>query len=664
MRTYNHNFTCYEAFELFVSQHQISEDSTLLIQYFDGMLNVENSRELLEYLSTKFRNAHIIGTSTDGEIFNETVQDHSVILSFSIFESVTLASLSVSLDEGSFTAGEELGREATRFGAQAMIVFSDAFATNGDLLMEGFTQHSNNVILAGGMAGDNGKFQSTYVISGAKLYSKRAVAIMLKGENLRVNNGYSFHWLPIGPTFRVTHSVDNIVYTLDDRPILEVYRDYLGDSVADTLQSVGVAFPLILKQKSQLIGRAPLISYEDGALGFGGSIPQGAKVQFGIGNANLILESSRETFNSCLTQSPESIFVYSCMARRRFLGDAIGMETIPLHTIAPTSGFFTYGEFYTDPKNYQSSLLNETMTFLILSENDTKPLSIDSRPSTDTKEWSLITFGALSHLVTKTTDELQSLNHSLQQRVKEQVGEIRAKEKIMLAQSKRATMGEMLNMIAHQWRQPIAAIGLISDNLLLDLTLDGVDERKVKESIANIQKRIHHLSKTIDDFGNYFGSESRLETIHVYELFNELIVIVGKSLESHSIMFVPKINPDLMIHCNYREVIQICLNVINNAKDAILERGIENGIIEFEHNRQFHYDLICIQDNGGGVSPEIEEKIFEPYFSTKSEKNGTGLGLYMSKTIAQDHLGGDLAYLSTPNGSRFCLSIPRHDGEA
>lgn len=657
MKTYNHQFIGYDELELFLSLNDIKNTPSLLIQFFDGMLNKENTKELLLYLSMRVSNAHIIGTSTDGEIMNDSVKENSVILSFTLFDNVELSLFHTSLDQGSLDAGCQIGTHAKNFGAKAVIVFSDSFATNGDLLMQGFTESSENIILAGGMAGDNGQFKATYVISGSQLYQNRVVSLMMKGDNLRVNNGYSFHWLPIGPKLTVTRSEDNIVYTLNHKPIIDVYRDYLGDTVADTLPSVGVAFPIIFEKEGKLIGRAPLIPYSDGSLGFGGSIPQGSEVQFGIGNANLILESSRETFDACLTQSPETIFVYSCMARRRFLGDAIGMETMPLNAIAPVSGFFTYGEFYTDPHNWQSSLLNETMSFLVLSETDAKATSNIHIPI-KSKEWSLITFSALSHLVSKTTNELQTLNTKLQEKIDTQISDSHAKDEIMVSQARMAIMGEMIGMIAHQWRQPITVIGMVTNNSILDIQMGDFNVNRMLDDLTLIDKQVHFLSQTIDDFRNFFRPNKLPQHFTFNDIHNDIKTIMVKSFDSHDIriVFSGDMQSDIQTYKN--EFLQVFLNILNNSKDAFIENQTVNPTILCSCEERNDSILFLIQDNAGGISEAILNRIFEPYFSTK-EKNGTGLGLYMSSIIVEKHLKGNIRVCTYDNVTIFALQIPK-----
>ncbi len=659
MKTYNHIYTNNKNLELFIKEHNLDISQTLLIQCFDGILDRDATCSLLLFMQSILPHAIIIGASTDGEIIDGATCAKQFVISFSTFESSQIETKKISLEVGSFEAGKALGQEALSFGAKAMVIFADPFHTNGDELMAGVDVYRSDIIVAGGLAGDNGNFQSTYVILGTEIYQESVVAFFVKGESLHVSNISSFNWIPIGPSFKVTSSQDNLVYTIDNIPIIEVYREYFGDDVADKLPNVGVAFPVILNIDGQEVGRAPMVVLENGGLGFGGSIPQGSQIQFGIGNTQLILEASNTTQDKLIDINPEAIFVYSCMARRRFLGTFIDYEIKPLSRIAPVSGFFTYGEFYTNESNKRCSLLNETMTLLALSEREN---SVKNQPTLTAKaadhDWSMITFNALSHLINKTSIELQDLNRSLQHKVDEEIARNREKDKMMLAQSKQATMGEMMSMIAHQWRQPIATIGLISDNLAIDVALNELQIERIVESTELISKQVHYLSKTIDDFSNYFRPDNIKKTFLISDFYQELSEIIGKSLEHKNIIFGGDLDGDHEI-CTYKqELFQVCINIINNAKDAILEKKIEGGTIVFMHKHTKGKDQIQIIDNAGGIDAAIAQKIFDPYFSTKDEKHGTGLGLYISKTIVEQNLEGDLSQYNDAGGSVFLIQIP------
>jgi signal transduction histidine kinase len=658
MKVYTHLFSSKEALELFLDENHISDSIHLLIQCFDGTLDVEKTSEILVNLKALLPSAYIIGSSTDGEIIDGDTKNNSLIFNFSLFASTNIATYIKKLEEDSFALGVEIGTLSFLHNAKAAILFADGLNCNGDNLMRGIISTQSNVLFAGGMSGDNALFNQTYVILNDVIYFNSVVIAFLSGDELRANSNYSFNWIPIGPEFTVTHSVENRLYSVDDIPIVQVYREYLGDAIANSLPAVGVAFPIIMRSSGDLIGRAAMGIYDDDSLLFGGNIPQGEKVQIGLGNTSLMIENTDETLQQINTYQPQGIYIYSCMARRRFLGDSIHSEIFPLQQIAPVSGFFTYGEFYTNQLQKQCSLMNQTMSILTLSEDPlhTQPLK-DPFQKVTHSDWSMITFNALSHLINKTSIELQMLNSTLKRRISQEITQNREKDKMMLSQAKRATMGEMIGMIAHQWRQPIATIGLISDNLALDVALDEVTTEKISSSTTMINDQVQHLSKTIDDFSNYFRPENNQESFRIEEFYNEIVVIIGKSLEHRRISISFDFQPDSVITTHKRELMQICLNLINNSKDAIVDQEIKHGHIHFLHRFINDKDQIHISDNGGGISDEIMDSIFDPYFSTKTDKNGTGLGLYMSKTIAQQHLNGDLIAINNPDGAVFIITI-------
>lgn len=661
MKVYTHLFSSNEALELFLDENHICDSMHLLVQCFDGTLDVETTGAMVIHLKALLPSAYIIGSSTDGEIIDGEIKNHSLIMNFSLFDSTSIVTYVKKLDEDSFDLGVEIGSLSLLHNAKAAILFADGLNCNGDNLMSGITSTHSNALFAGGMSGDNALFNQTYVILDDAIYFNSVVIAFLSGDELRANSNYSFNWIPIGPEFTVTHSVENRLYSVDDIPIVQVYREYLGDAVADSLPAVGVAFPIIMRSSGDLIGRAAMGIYEDDSLLFGGNIPEGTIIQIGLGNASLMIENTDETQRQINTYQPQGIYIYSCMARRRFLGESIQSEVFPLQQIAPVSGFFTYGEFYTNHLQKQCSLMNQTMSILTLSEDSLHVQSLkDPFQKVKIDDWSIITFNALSHLINKTSIELQMLNSTLKRRISQEISQNREKDKMMLSQAKRATMGEMISMIAHQWRQPIATIGLISDNLSLDVALDEVTTEKISSSTTMINDQVQYLSKTIDDFSNYFRPENNQESFTVEQFYNEIIAIIGKSLEHRGIAITFDFKSDSVITTHRRELMQICLNLINNSKDAIVDKKIQNGHIHFLHRFVTDKDQIHISDNGGGIPEEIIESIFDPYFSTKTDKNGTGLGLYMSKTLAQQHLNGDLIAINNPKGAVFIITISQY----
>ncbi|MDO8455153.1 MAG: HAMP domain-containing sensor histidine kinase [Sulfurimonas sp.] len=237
---------------------------------------------------------------------------------------------------------------------------------------------------------------------------------------------------------------------------------------------------------------------------------------------------------------------------------------------------------------------------------------------------------------------------------------VQEKEEMMLAQSRHAAMGEMISMIAHQWRQPIAAIAMGANNMLVDIELEELEPKSVKEGALLILDQSMHLSKTIDDFKNFFRPNKQRETVLVNDVLEETFTIIEKSLESHDITVEKRYNSHTPVSIYSRELLQVFINIIKNAKEALLGANISNPIISVATSEDAENVSISICDNGKGIDKAIIAKIYEPYFSTKDEKTGTGLGLYMSKIIVEKHLLGTLhAENIEEGGVCFIISLPK-----
>ena len=201
----------------------------------------------------------------------------------------------------------------------------------------------------------------------------------------------------------ITKVENNRVYKIDNKSALDTYAHYLGEETADALPSVGVGFPLIVKRNGIKVARSIVAKHEDGSLSFAGNLHEGDKVRFGYGNPKDLLSQSVDIFNDIQNQSPESIFVYSCMARKYFLQDSIEQEIKPLQSIATTAGFFTYGEFFSGKKN---ELLNQTMTIISLSESRKENTLVKTSIKRENKSYHM-SINALIHLLDKTSLEAQ-----------------------------------------------------------------------------------------------------------------------------------------------------------------------------------------------------------------------------------------------------------------
>ena len=456
--------------------------------------------------------------------------------------------------------------------------------------------------------------------------------------------------------------------------MIYIYMKYLGSKVAVQLPQAGIEFPLIIEEEGYSFARTIVKVHDDGSLSFSGDVEEGSSVRFGIGDIEAIVEHADDTFYRLQSKPVESLFVYSCAGRKSFLKDDISKELEKLSTLAPMSGFFTYGEFYTH--QYGSSLLKQSMTVLSLSESevvrqtieiatvaarrnnlviealshltnvtakeaedlnqklighvDQKNRELESsqlffqtifetanegiwvldknfittqvnmgvckilgfaqedivgkpfkdfideslqekffkqtqhgylineqcneiifRDSNDKKLYCLISIESIKNMNDKedayfamisditqrqeSQKELVELNSLLEERISDEVLKNREKDALMFQQLRHAQMGEMISMIAHQWRQPLTAISTLTSGMKLDLVLGTPDFDVYEKSLDYVDEHVQHLSETINDFRNFFNPNKELEASDIQELVDNALSIVGASLKQHSI---------------------------------------------------------------------------------------------------------------------------------
>jgi PAS domain S-box-containing protein len=235
--------------------------------------------------------------------------------------------------------------------------------------------------------------------------------------------------------------------------------------------------------------------------------------------------------------------------------------------------------------------------------------------------------------------------------------ELKEKEKMVLFQSKHSAMGEMISMIAHQWRQPLSCISSIVSRIKLKNNINKVDKEFLNTTLNEMNEYIQYMSNTIDDFRSFFSVDTKKELISLNEIVFIVYKMIDKSLSSLNINIEIQ-NLELTKKQLYKnELIQVIVNILNNAKDIFLERKIDNPKIKISFLENEKYQYIYIQDNAKGIDKNIIQSIFNPYFSTKSQKNGSGLGLYICKTILEKNNLGTIEVKNKDDGVIFTIII-------
>lgn len=222
------------------------------------------------------------------------------------------------------------------------------------------------------------------------------------------------------------------------------------------------------------------------------------------------------------------------------------------------------------------------------------------------------------------------------------VSELKAKEKLLFQQSKMASMGEMLENIAHQWRQPLSLISTCASSLKIQKQLDNLDEERLVHNLDIIIKNSQYLSNTIDDFRNYFKADKQKYSFDINDNLNKAITLVEQRLHNKNIQIELNYEKIMLINSYENEFLQVILNLLNNSSDALISNLEENRKIFIDSFEKNNFYIIKIKDNAGGIKEEILEKVFEPYFTTKHKNKGTGIGLYMCHEIITKHFYGNI----------------------
>jgi C4-dicarboxylate-specific signal transduction histidine kinase len=258
-------------------------------------------------------------------------------------------------------------------------------------------------------------------------------------------------------------------------------------------------------------------------------------------------------------------------------------------------------------------------------------------------------------------DEAKDLIFNQQEQLQQQINELIQKDQLLTVQSKQAVMGEMISMIAHQWRQPLSTVTLsISDIQVKRMLGNALNEEQLDDTLQEISDTVVYLSETIDDFQTYFNPNKNINTISIKELLNKAMNFTQPRLKSSkiTITLTLDIQKDEIIETYINELIQVILNILNNAIDELEKIESREPLVEITLVDEDDSFVLTIRDNANGIESENIDSIFEPYYSTKG-KNGTGLGLYMSQMIMQKQFNSKIEVSSSSEGSAFSMRVPK-----
>ena len=600
----------------------------ILIQIFCGKGQKE-LQQVANELTALLPHAVCIGTTTDGEIENHSIHTKQTVISISTFDSTQIKSTHVHT-KNSFEDGKTLATQLIEQNTKLLIVFTDGTTTNGEDFLKGIESVNNKIIVAGGMAGDNGNFIQTYIAEGNKILNQGAVGVSLNSDTLHIHNDYSFNWDPIGVGHKIDKVEHNRVYSIDGITPVEFYAKYLGEYVADALPATGIEFPLILEKGTLKIARAVIAKHDDGSLSFAGNLKEGDMVRLGFGNAEMIINDPATALEKFCQVPVETFFLYSCMARRRYMPGFIQVEIEPFAQLAPVAGFFTYAEFY--HHNDHNELLNQTLTAVALSESDEdqKLLHCPERMdvSNEHSEYAT-TIQALTHLIQQSTADLEAQASKLSAE-KQYSQELLANQKLFMR---------------HAIHETITPLSVIMSNIELYEM-----EQEKNTYMSNIEAAMKNVFTIYDDL-SYLVKKDQVEylkhTIDLLDYVRSRIDFFSEVASQTNLSFELKSDIDkAIIYFNETKLQRVVDNNLTNAIKYTLEN--ESIVVSLDGS-----DSLCtLSFSSRSTHIQQPEKVFDAYYREGHSEEGFGLGLNLVKQIC-DEEGVVIELVSNAQLTRF-----------
>ena len=630
MRTFNYTLDD-KAINQIIDFSYFINKKNILIQIFCG-----NSKEVLhrlcEYLLDCLPQAICIGSSTDGEIKDSEVSTRKTIISITTFENTQLQ-LASSCSKNSYENGKYIASTLCNEDTKLLIAFTDGDSTNGEEFLKGIEDVNNEVRICGGMAGDNANFKQTFVCAQDEILTSGAVAVALNSKTLKVSTAYNFNWSPIGIEHKIDEVKNNRVYKISGLKPLDFYEKYLGEYVAKSLPATGIEFPLIVQRNGLPIARAVINKHKDGSLSFAGNLHEGDIVKLGFGNVELIMNNPIESlFKDYDINDTQAFFIYSCMARRRYMPSMIDMEIKPFCQIAPTSGFFTYGEFYHNVDH--NELLNQTFTIVALSEIEHNDKDINSNE-------------LIENPISEHARSLQALTHLIQQSSRDynkQSEELEVKSEY--AQNLLTAQKQFLKHAVHETNTPLSII-------MGNIEMFEMEHGKNKY-LSNIEVAMKNLFSIYDDLA-YLIKKDQVNVakhdINIVDFIRSRIDFFSQTANKSKLKFnFVNNNDEIILNFNEIKLQRIVDNNLTNAIKYTFENETIDVIIL---SKNAHCDLV-IRSNSKQILDH--QKIFEEYYREENTKEGFGLGLNLVKRICSEENVG-ISLESGENYSSFTYTF-------
>ena len=591
----------------------------------------------------------IIGASSVGEICDGKMFTDSTVIIFSFFENSLLNIFSYECKLGSEEAiGEALVKDVETLNSdvKGMLLLSTPVTCDAGKLFNSITASNLSYPVFGGGAGDYENKRKTLVFDGTHCYEQGVISVVFSGKSLCIEPFTYLGWQPLSKEITITEIGEMSVKSLDGKPAFSVYEKYLGIKADDNFFQNSLEFPFLIYRNGQIIARTPFfVNEKDGSIQMVGDVQVGEKFRIGYGNPQMILAESVHIQKKMQDFNPEAIFLYTCICRRFLLQQDANLETVPFNNIAPTAGFYTFGEFCSN--GTFNSLLNSSMVAVGIREgangkeieHDESKLTKNYKPKLDpyTNKHSRI-LSRLLYFISVTTKELEEQNQ--------------------LLKSLNEQKNEFLGIAAHDLRNPIGIIQGFSE--LLEESID--DEYKdYTKVITKMSSKMLNLLDDLLDISKIEAGKLDLKKDEIdYKAFVTQNVRMNEFLaRSKGIKIVSDLGvSEIIVSIDKEKIDQVLNNLVGNA----IKYSYPDSTITVKVFKALNQIVTQVIDNGQGIPEKEIDGLFYPFKQTSvrptSGEASHGLGLAIVKKIIEGHNGHVDVTSEFGKGSVFSFFLP------
>ena len=683
MRQLVHYYTEYELFTLWCEEHKINNSDKLLIEINYPNDNSKQLQILLSDLSESFPDATIVGMQSFGSLKNHKVSDlnKEPIISIIEFETSRISSLLFDLNKD-YVKGQEKEHipdtaqiekylQADTQAIEILSSYNNCYTSS--FINQIGEDFSHLKIFGGGSTNKSSDLSNSFVFYNGEIYNKAVILIFMHGENLSVELYQAFDWKPISKKKKITKTEGTSIMTMENSPSLDIYRKYFPNIEQDI--SVFLQVPLYIT-KGNLSYSVHIIDINSSNQSIHTAQPlhENDVVQLSIGNYNDMMNRTKEIYKFLSTTPAQALWIGSCISYEYGFRIPVNYYLSNIKSNNHIFGYTTSQEYF-NQENHPNTYHNQTFIMAAITESCSSYIELETYQDENITPFEVAnkniysimhkTANELNRLtenleirVNQRTKELKTLNDDLQIRINNAVRKVKRQNAIMNQQSRLASMGEILENIAHQWRQPLNAVSWIMNDTLIKAQLGKADEIEIEEVAKKVNNSIQFLSNTIEDFRRFVDKSDMAQTYNLKTTIESTIMLIKETLTKSKIHIKLNCDNDITYKGFENDFKHVIMNLINNARDAFEDKGIIDGEISIRVYHEKDELIIAVRDNAGGIDKPILKNIFEPYFTTKHKTQGTGLGLYMSKNLIQK-VRGTIEVISILNKkTTFIIKLP------